>query len=154
VHKHPYETLWGNSRFAEDLRLMHEICNFETVFCEKKKGKEKTYKFDIDKKSGYPYFIEMMVQRFIEYMGVVRRNEIGCGEKLSHFTLDIYTGFLSDPNMQTHFIHLSGMSVPGYIDNYLKAYVYNEMAQHINKVLDREALKTYKAWDGIRVKGL
>jgi len=139
-NENPYSTLWNNDQFHNDISTLNQIENYKPVFTHiigKKNPKEE--RFDCsDEKFGQPTFIENIICQYISYLGEIRRMEFSRekkGETINRkaFSLKMYSNFLAREDLQMHFIKLSDMRIPGYVDNYIKKHLTDEMKTYLMK---------------------
>lgn len=149
INARPYNTLWNNNQFYNDIVVLNKIENYKPVFSQivgKKTPKEERYdchKVEYDQ----PKFLRKIFRDYIAYLGMVRREEfkkekVGIAVSRKPFSLDTYIKFLAREDLQQHFIKLSTMSVPGYIDNYVERYMDDEIKTHLYKEYFGEAWKS------------
>ncbi|MDF2879610.1 MAG: hypothetical protein K0R54_167 [Clostridiaceae bacterium] len=137
----PYMTLWNNDQFYNDLLVMNQIENYKPIFKYikgKKNPKEDIYDTSIVKHD-QPEFIENMYCRYIKILGSIRREEFEkekSGQIVTRkpFSLKEYAEFLKTEDLQQHFVKMSGMSVPGHVDNYVEKHIINDMKNYLKNV--------------------
>ena len=125
THRLPHASLWNNGQFHKDLVVINEIANYRPIFKSVKKNTVEVY--DVSTKGvKNPHFLDKLIKEYIEFMGAIRRS----GERKS-LTLQRFVDYLAQECLQGHFIKMSKMSIPGFINNYFDSNLKDNMKSFI-----------------------
>lgn len=125
-----YATLWNNDCFADDIRAIYDILTAKPVFRLKKRGKpEEIYDMRERKRNGY---LERILEVFVSLLGEIRRVEFK--NKVQNripFDRNILHEYLADESLQKHFVKVINMTVDGFVCNYIRDHMKEEIKKRI-----------------------
>lgn len=123
----PYKTLYNNHLLHLDIEFIFELLNYRPIF-EYKKTKNKTEYINTNiESSDYSLWaLEKLNYIFIRTLGEIRRHEYeleqeGVVIKRKPFDINMIINYYLQGDLQKHFIKVSKMQVPGFMDNYINS---------------------------------
>ncbi|WCK57508.1 hypothetical protein PP175_25925 (plasmid) [Aneurinibacillus sp. Ricciae_BoGa-3] len=123
--KGTYKTLWNNEWFHDDVKAIYEILTSQPTFQVKKKGQVEQYE-TTDRKYGANLY--RILEVFVSLLGQIRRLELSKGiEKRKRFDRSILTNYFADPNLQKDFVKIINMKVDGFIVNYVRDHLREDI---------------------------
>jgi hypothetical protein len=124
-----FATLWNNDTFADDIRAIYEILTTRPVFRLKKRGKPEEIYDTSEKRYGY---LARILEVFVSVLGEIRRYEFTQKvQQKKPFDRNILHEYLADESLQKHFVKVINMTVDGFVCNYIRDHMREEMKKRM-----------------------
>lgn len=135
-----YTTLWNNSEFHNDIKILYKLTNMLPTFTIKKRNKPIEY-----------HKVEDRERRLLEIeegitlvLGEIRRYEARNKLERKKFDISIIDNFFKREDLQKHFVKVMNMTIPGFRENYVRNNLIEEIRKEMFTKMGYEYIEPRK----------
>ncbi len=148
TNKLPHSTFWNNLYAHKDIELIYQLIEHRPIFKLVKKRSEEVYDVEQENPAQHPTFLDKMYKVIIAEIGNIRRKEFSAELKghtveRKSFSLEYVKAYFQREDLQKHFIKLSTMSVPGFMDNYIRDNLVEDMQNYLREYYFKGNIDTF-----------